>query len=299
MNTVLEVFCKVADTGSFTKAAQSLFLSQSAVSQQISNAEEEYGVRLFLRGHREVSLTPEGKILYAYAKRILSLYKSAAEELSQKSGIVSGSIIVGASCTVGEYILPLILGKYKHLYPLVNLLFHVGNNEYVLAGIRQNKFDLGFVGEPCNLQNLESELFTQDEMVLIAAPAHPLAQKASVTFEDICSVPFIIRENGTGTRRFIEDLLRRNGLTISDLEIWMEYGSFESIKRFVQTGMGITMISRWAVEQEIGLKLLRILPMEGVSLKRNFLFVYNKGYADSQLINGFKTYCRESTVALL
>ncbi|RNC29863.1 MAG: HTH-type transcriptional regulator CysL [Candidatus Dichloromethanomonas elyunquensis] len=299
MESSLTVFCRVADTKSFTKAAKSLFLSQSAVSQQISSLESHYGARLFVRSKQEIMLTPEGEILYNYSKQILKLYHLATDRICKESGVLSGSMIVGASCTIGEYILPLIVGKFKNLYPKVNLFFHVGNNENILEGIRQNKFDLGFIGEPCKASGLETDFFTQDEIVIIAAPNHPLTKKETITIDELCQTQFIIRENGTGTRKFIEDFLKQYSLTLSDLNIWFEYGSFESIKRFVETGMGISMLSKWAVKQEIDLNLLKELRIEGHLLVRKFLFAYRKENLESPLINSFIHFCQENQLELL
>lgn len=294
MRNNFEIFCRVAELQSFTKAANSMFLSQSAVSQHIRYLEDHYQISLLMRGKRQVTLTSEGKILYDYARDILTLYGKIEENLAQKTGLIRGTLSIGASLTVGEYILPLIVGKFKNQFPMVNITFHVGNNQFIVNGIKKGDFDIGFVGEPVDCCGLTTEHFIKDEVVIIASPDHHFTQKHEITMAELCAVKFIIRENGAGTREFIEkNILSDNGFKLSDLKVWGEYGSYESIKRFVQSGMGISIMSKWAVTQEVHSGLLKIVKIKGKKFVRNFMYIYRAEKKESQLPMKFVAFCKE------
>jgi LysR family transcriptional regulator, transcriptional activator of the cysJI operon len=293
VKTSLTAFCRVANSNSFTKAAAELYLTQSAVSQHIRSLENHYGVRLFFRQKRGVILTPEGQILYDYAKKILSLYQEVENELLNRSGLTKGTLKICASSTVGEYILPAIVGSFNNKFPLVEISFSVGGNHYVLNGINRGDFDVGFMGEPYNAGPLVTEYFVTDEVCFIAAPTHPLSAYKSLTMEQLSTAKLILREHGTGTRSYIENIFRDSNISISDLKLWGECSSFESIKKLVHAGFGISAMSKWAITQDIYLGLLKILPVKSKKYTRNFVFVYRSEMLHSPLPALFISFCKD------
>lgn len=293
MKASLAIFCKVVKTESFTRAAEELYITQSAISQHIRSLEDNYGVKLFLRGKKGAFLTPEGKILYEYAQKILSLYAKAEQDLSKKSGLMKGHLSIGASPTVGEYILPPMVGKFKNQFPLLEISFSVGGNQSVLNGIYQGKFDVGFIAEPCDTGSLTTEYFMKDEVCFIAAPSHPLAAIKNLTVDRLSTAKLILREKGSGTRNFIENIFHCSGLDLSTIKLWGEYSSFESIKRLIQAGIGISAMSKWAITQEVQAGSLTELPVKNKRFFRNLLFVYRPHIIKSTLPLTFINFCKE------
>lgn len=293
MRTSLDIFCKVVKAESFTRAAEELYITQSAISQHIRSLEDNYGVKLLLRGKRGVFLTPEGKILHGYAQKILSLYAKAEQDLSKKSGHMKGYLSIGASSTVGEYILPPIVGKFKNQFPLLEINFSVGGNHVILNGINYGKFDVGFIGEPCDTGSLTTEYFMKDEVCFISSPSHPLAATKNITVDKLGTAKLILREKGAGTRTFIEDIFHSNGLDFSAIKLWGEYSSFESIKRLVQAGIGISAMSRWAITQEVQAGSLKELSVKNKRFFRNLLFVYRPHIIKSTLPLTFINFCKD------
>jgi DNA-binding transcriptional LysR family regulator len=293
MKTSLAIFCKVVRTKSFTRAAEELYITQSAVSQHIRSLEKNYGIKLFVRSKSGAFLTPEGRILYEYAQQILTLYAKAAQDLSKKSGFMKGQLSIGASYTVGEYILPPIVGKFKNRFPLVKISFCVGGNHFVIDGITHGKFDVGFIGEPCDKGTLTTEHFIKDEICFIAAPSHPLAGIKNLTIDRLSTAKLIFREKGSGTRSLIDDIFCANGIDLSATKLWGEFSSFESIKRLVQAGIGISAMSKWAIVQEVQAGSLKELSVKNKRYFRNFLFVYQSHIIKSTLPLTFIKFCKE------
>jgi len=268
----MQVFYTVAKLLSFTKAAETLHMTQPAVTFQIRQLEEHFNTRLFDRTHNRVSLTETGRAAYKYAEQIFELYAEMESSVKEVTGDLSGVLTIGASTTIAEYVLPTILGGFSSKYPEINLRLSVSNTEGIVSMVENSMIDLGVVEGPITNKNLQVELYKVDELVLICSTDHELAQHPSISLADVVEFPFISREEGSGTREIILGFLEKAGLDKNNLNITMELGSPESIKRAVEAGMGLSVMSRAAIEKEIALKTLTCVSFLP-KLQRDFSFV--------------------------
>lgn len=269
----LKVFHTVAKLLSFTKAAEALHMTQPAVTFQVRQLEEYFNTRLFDRTHNKVSLTPAGERVSEFAERIFDLYSEMENTVRDLTGEVSGALTIGASTTIAEYMLPALLGEFKIQYPDINLRLKVSNSEGIVSMVEHNVIDLGVVESPVSNKNLIVEVCYDDQLVVITAPDHELAQRGGkVKASEIVRYPFVSREEGSGTREVIMQYFLDQKINPGDLNFSLELGSPESIKGAVEAGMGITIISRSIIGKELKLNTLCELQLDP-PLSRPFSFV--------------------------
>jgi DNA-binding transcriptional LysR family regulator len=285
----LQVFYTVAKQLSFTKAAEQLFMTQPAVTFQVKQLEEHFSTRLFDRSHGKIALTPTGRLVMEYAEKILGISDELEKRVAEMTGAVGGPLLLGASTTVAEFILPQILGEFKVRYPQVQAHMSVANSETIENRVADHTLDIGLIESPAHLPNVDIEAVCDDELVLICAPGHRLAKHASVTPHDIVGEPFVSREVGSGTREFTDQYLRNCHVAPDDLNIVMELGSPEAIKGVVETGVGVAIMSRTRVVKERRLGLLTAVPLEP-RLIRNFSLVHRKDRFRSRLLTTFSEF---------
>lgn len=271
----LQVFHAVARLLSFTKAAETLHMTQPAVTFQVRQLEEQFNTRLFDRTHNRISLTDAGQRVYAYADRIFALYTEMEQAVRELTGEISGALIIGASTTIAEYMLPTLLGDFNARYPEVSIHLKVSNSEGIVSLVENNSIDLGVVEAPVGNKNLVVETCKQDELVVIMPPGHPLAGAGSLTFARVLEYPFICREEGSGTREVIGDYLARLKCGSGGLKVAMELGSPEAVKGAVEAGMGVSVVSRATVQKELRLGTLVIRTLDP-PLLRPFSFVHQR-----------------------
>jgi len=271
----LQVFSTVARLLSFTKAAEALHMTQPAVTFQIRQLEDYFNTRLFDRTHNRISLTTAGHLVKNYADQIISLYNEMDNEVRKLTGDVLGPLVLGASTTIGEYVIPSILGEYQAKFPDVAVRLHVANTEGVLHMVEGNEIDIGIVEGPVGNKNLVSKVCWDDELVVVTPPGHELTKSDSDSVEQIFEYPFISREEGSGTREVIQDHLQASGRDFSDLNLIMEFGSPESIKSAVAAGLGISVLSIATLNKELELGLLAKASLAS-PLKRPFSIVYQR-----------------------
>lgn len=288
----LKVFCAVAETKSFSKASEIIHLTQPAVSLQIQALEELYETKLFDRSSTTITLTPAGEILYRYAKEILSLYASAAKDIGELTGLVKGSISLGASTTIGNHVLPTVLAEFRKNYPKIRVRLFVGNTKRIIELLNASTIDLGIVEGDVTRQKLRVEKLLQDELVVIVSPQHPWAKKKEISIFEVTKEPFIIREEGSGTRQIIEKYLGKHGLGINDLKVVMMLGSTEGIKEAVESGIGISIISRWAARKENRYGALKLLSIKEERLYRDFSLISPKNAIMSHAVSEFLDYVK-------
>ena len=291
----LHVFFSVARLLSFTKAAESLHMTQPAVTFQVRQLEEHFNTRLFDRTHNRISLTEAGTKVYEYAERIFQLYNELENSVRELTGEISGILILGASTTIAEYMLPSLLGDFKAKYPDVNLRLKVSNTDGIVSMVEHNIIDLGVVEAPVSNKNLAVEVCRTDRLVAIVPPNHPLSNDGgTVKLEEIVKYPYICREEGSGTREVILDYLKETGIEPSALNIIMELGSLEALKGAVESGIGISIVSRATLVKEIKLKTLNVLELDP-PLERPFSFVHQKHKfrqrAMDELLEFAQRYC--------
>lgn len=295
----LQVFYTVAKVLSFTKAAETLHMTQPAVTFQVKQLEEFFNTRLFDRTHNKITLTEAGKIVYDYAEKILDHYEKMNSEVRELTGEVTGSLLIGASTTIAEYMLPSLLGAFKKQFEDVNIRLQVGNTDAIVAMVENNMIDLGVVEAPVYNKNLEVEVCRLDEMVLIVPHGHPLSNRDKISIEDMRKYRYISREEGSGSRSVIDNYIREQGLSYSDLNVVMELGSPEAVKMAVESDVGLAIVSRTTISKELKLGTLKALPLDP-PLNRPFSHVRQKHKfrhrAVGELLDFAVDYCKEKAV---
>ena len=297
----LQVFHTVARLLSFTKAAETLHMTQPAVTFQVRQLEEHFNTRLFDRTHNRISLTEAGKRVFEYSDRIFEHYAEMESAVREMTGDVSGVLMIGASTTIAEYLLPALLGDFKKKYPDVNVQLKVSNSDGIVHMVENNVIDLGVVESPVMNKNLVVEVCRIDQLVAVVTPGHPLADRTSVSIGDLLEHPYICREEGSGTREVIAEYMTQQGVNAGQVHLTMELGSPDSIKGAVEAGMGVSIISLATVQKELKLGTLVALTMEP-SLERPFSFVHQKQKfrhrAMDELLEFARSYCKSHPEAV-
>jgi DNA-binding transcriptional LysR family regulator len=290
-NFRLVVFRAVAEQRSFRKAAEELYLTQPAVSLQIKALEEDIGIQLFDRTGTRIELTEAGKILLEYSQQANALFVQAEHEIAALSGEHVGQLALGASTTIAQYVLPGLLGEFSREYPRVHPTMTSGNTEQIVEALEEQKIALGLIEGPARSRDVKTEPFLQDELVLIVSAAHEWAEFKSIPCSEIVAASFLMRERGSGTRRVIEIALARYGVKLNSLRIVMELDSTEGIKSAVEAGLGIGFVSRWAIAKDLRLdNSFRIVEVEGLRIKREFLLAYLAGPEPPGLAQEFRRF---------
>jgi DNA-binding transcriptional LysR family regulator len=291
----LQVFQTVARLLSFTKAAEELHMTQPAVTFQVRQLEEQFNTRLFDRTHNRISLTEAGKRVHECAERIFELYAEMDNSVRELTGDISGVLILGASTTIAEYMLPALLGDFKAKYPDITIRLKVANTDGIVSQVENNAIDLGVVEAPVNNKNLVVEQCRTDHLVLIVPPAHELANEDMVPIQRVADYPFICREEGSGTREVMIESMHDAGVSPADLNIAMELGSLEAIKGAVEAGMGVSILSNATIQKELKLGTLVAVQLDP-PIDRPFSFVHQKQKfrvrAMDELLSFARNYCR-------
>lgn len=273
----LRAFCAVAEKGSFTLAAQALRLSQPSVSFQIHSLEQELGTTLFDRQSRQTTITPSGKILYEYARKILKLCDEAEQAIDELKGLVRGNVIIGASTIPGEYILPDLLQRFRDRYPGIQVELLVGDTKDIIDKVLGNEVELGVVGATQKSSKLTFGPFANDRLVLIAPASNKWFDDETATLEKLKTAPFVMRESGSGTRTIVSQKLQQMGVAENELNTVMVLGSTTAVKRAVESGAGVSIVSERAVRREMDLGSVRKLRLDGLDLDRDFFIVCRSG----------------------
>lgn len=286
----LELFCRIVESGSFSKAANAFYLTQPTVSGHIKKLEEEAGVRLLDRlGHRTTP-TKAGDLLYRYAKRILALRQETQQALDELRGGLKGELILGASSVPGGYLLPPLIGWFRAQYPDISVVLKVSDSKEIIEAVITGAYEVGAVGAQFDDGRIEYQRFAEDEMVLVVPPTHPWASRRSVRVKELSSQPFLIRERGSGTRKILEQALERHHLSMGAFRVIGEMGSNEAIRQAVKTGGGIAIISRLAVASDLKCGELTAIPVAGLKLTRPFYLVTHRHRSRSPICNAFLTF---------
>ena len=297
----LQVFHTVARLLSFTKAAETLHMTQPAVTFQVRQLEEQFNTRLFDRTHNRISLTEAGKRVYEYAQSIFELYSEMENAVREMTGDISGVLMIGASTTIAEYMLPALLGDFKKKYPDVNVQLKVSNSDGIVHMVENNVIDLGVVESPVLNKNLVVDMCRMDQLVAVVSPQHPLAERGTVDMSTLLEYPFICREEGSGTREVISEYITELGINSNQVHLSMELGSPESIKGAVEAGMGVSIVSLATIQKELKLGTLVCLNLDPV-LERPFSFVHQKQKfrhrAMDELLEFAQNYCKSHPEAV-
>lgn len=270
----LRVFLAAARTLSFTRAAEELFISQPAVSKHVSALETAYGVTLFNRRGSRLCLTAAGEVLLGCAERLEAEYRHLQYAMSRCTERLEGELRLGASTTVAQYLLPPILARFTARYPHLDVTLASGNSDQIEQALERGTVDLGIVESFSHRHGLFYDPFTEDELVLVARPDGAYGRLESVTPEQLCTLPLVMREGGSGTLEVTAAALARAGIRLRMLRIVMRLGSTEGIKAFVRNSDTLAIVSVIAVVDELQRGELRVIDLEGLSLRRSFSFVH-------------------------
>jgi DNA-binding transcriptional LysR family regulator len=293
----LQVFHAVAKHLSFTKAAETLFMTQPAVTFQIKQLEEQFNVRLFERGHGQIELTDAGRVVLDYAERILVLSTELDARMKDLTGKVAGLLLVGASMTIADYLLPQVLGEFKARFPGVVPRLLVANSETIQNQVAEHSLDVGFIEGDSLLPSLVTELCCEDELRLVCAPSHALARHRAITPDMLLQHPYVSREPGSGTREVADHYLQKAGISPDSLQPVMELGSPEALKGLVSTGYGFAIMSRATVAKETRLGELVGIPFSP-RMVRNLCAVYPKQKFHPKALSSFIAFAKERLGAL-
>ncbi len=291
----LKVFITVADKKNFSKAAKSLNLTQPAISFQIQTLEQYYQTKLFDRVNRHVKLTEAGELLLEYALSMSDLQSELERKMQQLTGHVKGTLAIGASRTVGEYVLPYVICKFKEDYPDVDVTLEIYNTKQVEENIMNRYLDIGLVESEIKNSELFFQDILSDELVLVVPSNHRWADKNEVDIQDIKDEPFIIREPGSGSRLVFEQALIDEEVDIEDLNIIMEIGNITSIKSAIINGLGVSIMSKWAVRDLENAGVASTVKIKQLKLNRPFSIILNQANFESEACSKFIRYLGEVT----
>lgn len=281
----LKVFHTVASRLSFTKASEELHISQPAVTKHIKEIETQLGSKLFDRKGTSIQLTQSGKILYEYAEKIRNIYRDLEFEISQINQQHKGKLIIGASTTVAQYILPEILAKFNSYYKDIKIELLTGNTEAISILLKEEKIDLGIIEGESQSSYFDYQPFKADEIVLAAKSGHSLAHK-TLHLKDLYDTDLVFREQGSGTLEFIQNRLKEKGINIHELNTVMQLGSSESIKNYLLHSDAMAFLSISTILNELKNNTVTVIDIKNFSIERDFHFILPKG-EQSELIQLF------------
>jgi len=267
-------------------------MTQPAVTFQVKQFEEHFNTRLFERSHGRIALTPAGRLVMGYAEKILDLSEEMETRVGELTGEISGPLLLGASTTIAEYLLPQVLGEFKACHPQVQTHMTVANSETIEQRVADHALDLGLIESPAHLTNLHTEVFCDDELVVICASKHKFARAASVAPKEVADEPFISRETGSGTREFADNYFRKCGVLPEELNLVMELGSPEAIKGVVETGLGVSVVSRATVVKELKLGTLAAVRLEPPLIRTLSLVTLGEKFR-SRLVSAFAEFAAQ------
>jgi DNA-binding transcriptional LysR family regulator len=272
----LETFSKAAELSNFTGAAKALRLTQASVSQRVQMLEKTLGTPLFLRQGGRVLLTAAGQKLYDYAQRILDLHRQARREITGHDTSVGGELSLAASSIPGEHLLPALLSLFGQKHPHIHVRATVSDSMGVITQVERGEVSLGLVGRKTETPHLAFHYLARDRMVLVVPPGHVLSRRKNVSVKQLPRHPFILREVGSGLRHCFEKSLDRAGLSVTDLRVALELGSNEAIKEAVLRGVGVAILSTFAVQKELRAGQLHALEVRDLHCDRDMYIVQDQ-----------------------
>lgn len=261
----LSLFLGIAEAGSISEASKRLFVSQPALSRQLKELEDRLNVELFERLPRGMRLTHAGEVLHGYAGRLFEIEKAAEAAMREVADVRRGVLSLAASNTIGTYVLPGLLARYRKQYPTISIALFVGNSEQVADGVADLRFSIGFVEGPAHVDGLKQVHFMHDEIIPVVAAAHPLAQARRMEEAMVPSLPLLMRESGSGTREVVAAMLDEHGIAPTDV---MYLGNTEALKQAAVNGGGIAWLPRLCMTQELADGVLQPLKLPKMIIRR-------------------------------
>jgi len=288
----LNIFIKVIDSGSFSKAADQVLLTQPTVSSHINDLEAHYGCRLIDRLGKEVAPTRAGQLLYKYARKLITLQNETESVMAEYHGKMRGHLHIGGSTIPGEYILPAVIGRYTADYPEAKVSLSIGDTRQITAEVLAGTLECGIVGALTKNSKLIQEEIATDKLCLVVPADHKWAERRRVSIKNVFTEPFIVRERGSGTLQALLDSLSAAGHKSGALNIVAEMGSTTAVIQGIKNKVGLSVLSTLAVQEELLAGHLRAIPVAGLKLQRSFYLTINKQRTLSPLCKSFFAYLR-------
>ena len=267
----LQIFVAVYKTKSFTKAAELLYTSQPTISEHMQNLEARLNCRLFDRLGRSILPTAAAQLLYPRAVAILEDLRRLESDITTTGNVISGELILGASTIPGTYILPTVAAAFKREFPGISFEIRINDSAKIVEAVADNELFIGVVGAKISTAKLLYQPFAEDELILAAAGNNPLP--AEITMADLCQLPFIVRERGSGTRKTTESLLAKQHRTLDQLNICATLGSSAAVKEAIKANLGVSVISKHAVRDDLANGTVREIAVAELTMKRSFYVV--------------------------
>lgn len=280
----LKTFVTLVEVKNFTKTSEILHISQPSVSLHIKNLEAAFQTQLFIRSPKSVHVTPTGEILYQRAKQIFSIYEQSREEILDHHQAVQGKLMIGASFTIGECILPTVIANLHEKFPLLEYEILIGNTAEIVEHVQLLKVDIGLIEGQANEKELTVRPFMQDTLVIVASHLHPLANQPIVTIDDLQNQKWVTREKGSGTGEYLNHFLRTHGLNTHSM---LTISSNQGVKECVMQNLGLSLLSFSVVERELKYGELRLINMEQETFSRTFSYVYSPVMKDKKNVRTF------------
>lgn len=273
----LEIFCKVVELGSFSKAADAVYLAQASVSERIANLERMVGVKLLDRLGRQVVPTRAGELLYKHAVLMLDMKRTARLEMESFLGLKQGEIHMGGSTIPGEYILPEIIGSFNEKYPSISVVMTIADTNEIETRVFEGTLELGVIGSRGSHKSLRYQKLWKDELVLAIPAKHRWASKKVISLSELLEEPFIMREVGSGTLKSMEDSLRDpESNAPGSLQVVARFGSSTAVKEGIKAGLGVSILSARAIDTELKTGILKALRVKGLPMHRSFYLVRDR-----------------------
>ncbi|MDT3425653.1 DNA-binding transcriptional LysR family regulator [Paenibacillus forsythiae] len=289
----LHIFYTVSEKGSFSAAAQALHMTQPAVTMQVQSLEDYFGTKLFNRSTKKIMLSDAGRTLLPFALRSMELMRQTDQAMAAYTHMLEGRLLLGSSLTIGEYVLPRLLAPFGKAYPNISVMLKIMNTTQIMEEITRHQLNFGLIEAEVTHPDMVIEPVMEDELKLIVPEGHELAGRSEVPLEEALRFPFVLREQGSGTRRVMEEQLLSKGLDLDELQVVMELGSTGAVKSAVEAGLGITMLSPSTVRHEAALGLLKIVNISDASFKRQFYAIHQKSTLLPIHAVTFLTFLRE------
>jgi DNA-binding transcriptional LysR family regulator len=293
----LEIFAKVAEIGSFSRAADALSLTQPTVSEHVRGLEDELGVQLLDRLGRGAAPTRAGILFLGYAQRLLALAREARQAIDQFQGRTSGELTVGGSTIPGEYLLPALIGQFKRTYPEISISLLIGDSRQVTEWVDGGRVEVGVVGARPATRTVEWRELASDELVVVVPAGHRWFDFSTVTVAALRAEPLVLRERGSGSRQALERALEEAGLALGAFRVVGEMGSTQAIKQAVRAGVGVSLISRRAVADECRARLLHCVAVKDLRVSRSFYLVTHRDRSRSPLAAAFLEFLESQVLA--
>jgi len=289
----LKIFCKVVELKSFSRAGKAVHLSQPTISSHIKDLEDHFDCRLIDRASREVLPTKAGELLYGYAQKMLVLRDETETALAEYNGKMRGRLVIGGSTIPGTYLMPQLIAEFKKKYPDIIISLVIGDTDHIIESILNGSLELGIVGAKAETRKIIQKKLIEDEMRLIVPANHRWAGQKRISFKQLATEPFILREYGSGTLKSLQQSLADRKHSIEDLKVVAELGSTQAICQGIRTGAGVSIISKLAVADDLKAGILNALEVDSLDLKRNFYLTRPRYRSPSPLSEAFAGFLEE------